>query len=89
MGKYVKYLVLISLAIILGIGVLFFESNIIPMSMIVAWVFFVAGAFAIGEKIVGRLFRSSTVTIETIPSIVSNDDASTTASTSSVATSND
>jgi len=88
-GKYVKYLVLISLVILLGLGMRFFESYIIPMSIIVAWVFFVAGAFAIGEKIVGRFFKSSTVIIETIPSIIPTDDASSTAPTSSVATSND
>ena len=58
MKKYFKYLVLTSLVILLGFGMYFFESNIIPVSVLVAWVFFVAGAFAIGEKIVGRLFRS-------------------------------
>jgi hypothetical protein len=44
------------LAILLGIGIHFFSTNIIPMSMLVAWVFFVAAAFAIGEMIFGRLF---------------------------------
>jgi hypothetical protein len=58
--KYLKYLVLISFAILLGFGMRFFESNIIPMAMLVAWVFFVAGAIAVGEKIVGRLFKSRT-----------------------------
>ncbi len=53
MKKSVKYLVLISLAVLLGIGIHFFASNIIPMSMIVAWVFFVAAAFAIGEMFFG------------------------------------
>jgi hypothetical membrane protein len=56
--KYVKYLVLISLAILLGIGIHSFPTNIIPMSMLVAWVFFVAAAFAIAEKIVGRFSKS-------------------------------
>jgi hypothetical protein len=37
--KYFKYLVLTSLAILLGFGMRFFKSNIIPMSMLVAWVF--------------------------------------------------
>ena len=69
------------MAILLGIGMPFFEGNIMPMSMIVAWVFFVAGAFAIGEKIVGKLFKSSTVIIEASSSIVPTDDASTTAPT--------
>jgi hypothetical protein len=58
--KYVKYLVLIALAVLLGLGLFFFQGNIIPMSMIVAWVLIVAGAFAIGETIVGRLSRSRT-----------------------------
>ena len=58
MKKYVKYLVLGSLALLLGLGVHFFPGNIIPMSMIVAWVFFVAGAFAIGEKIIVRFSQA-------------------------------
>jgi len=56
--KYFKYLVLASLVILLGFGMYFFESNIIPISMIVAWVLLAAGAFAIVEKIVGRLVGS-------------------------------
>jgi hypothetical protein len=57
--KYVKYLVLISLVILLGIGMHFFPSNIVPMSMLVAWVSFVAAAFAITEKIVSMFFKSA------------------------------
>jgi len=53
--KYFKYLVLAALLILAGLGMLFFEDNIIPVSMIVVWVFVVSAAFAVGEKIVGRL----------------------------------
>ncbi len=58
MKKYFKYLVLAALVILLGVGMYFFQSNIIPIAMIVTWVFFVAGAFAIAEKIVGRFVGS-------------------------------
>jgi hypothetical protein len=60
--KYAKYLVLSSLALLLGLGVYHLEllSYVVQMSELVAWVLFVAGAFAIGEKIVGRLFGSRT-----------------------------
>ena len=58
MKKYFKYLVLAALVILLGVGMYFFQSNIIPIAMIVTWVFFVAGAFAIGEKLVGRFVGS-------------------------------
>ena len=62
MKKYAKYLVLSSLALLLGLGVYHLEllSYVVQMSELVAWVLFVAGAFAIGEKIVGRLFGSRT-----------------------------
>ncbi len=60
MEKYIKYLVLTSLVILLGCGVYVFERYIVPMSVLVVLVFFVVGAFAIGEKIVGKSFRFRT-----------------------------
>jgi hypothetical protein len=50
----IKYLVLIALAILVGLGIHFFPDNIIHVSMLVAWVFIIAAVFAVGEKIVGR-----------------------------------
>lgn len=50
----IKYLALIALVILVGLGIHFFPGNIIPVSMIVAWVFIVTATFAVGEKIIGR-----------------------------------
>jgi hypothetical protein len=50
----IKYFALITLVILVGLGIHFFPSNIIPVSMIVTWVFIVAAIFAAGEKIIGR-----------------------------------
>jgi hypothetical protein len=56
--KHRKYLMLIALLILLGCGAYFFEGYIVPISELVVWVLFVAGAIALGEKIVGRLLAS-------------------------------
>ena len=45
----IKYLALIALVILVGLSIHFFPDNIIPVSMIFAWVFFVAAIFAVGE----------------------------------------
>ena len=50
----IKYVALIALVILVGLGIHFFPDNIITVSMIIAWVFIVSAIFAVGEKIIGR-----------------------------------
>jgi hypothetical protein len=50
----IKYFVLAAALILAGLGMYFFQANIIPVSMIVVWVFLVSAVFALGENIVGR-----------------------------------
>ena len=56
MEKYLKYLVLVLLALVIAVGAYHFEllGNLGTMLELVAWVFVVAGAVALMERIVGN-----------------------------------
>jgi hypothetical protein len=58
--KYFKYLVLIPLLILVGLGAYYFEDDVLPMSLLVVWVLIVATVFAVAEKIVGWYLTSRT-----------------------------
>lgn len=60
--KYLKYLVLILLALVIAVGAYHFDllGNLGTMLELVAWVFIVAGAVALIERIVGKRSGSRT-----------------------------
>ena len=57
MGKY-KYLVWCAVVVLLAVAgyYLGLVGYVAPVSELIVWVFVVAGAFAIGEKIIARRF---------------------------------